>query len=336
MPRFAFRINPKKLILRELTPPTCCVAYSRGPWSNLPLPSAGGRIHDRSRQMQSGEGAQERGVPVRIERTVAADYPVTTSVRGGDHAIDRDPTRNTLPGNRPEEGRIPEGEHPAVRGHQPVPTPVGRRRHAHDGFVERHAPGRAMELRFPKENTPPSEATNQYPPPSGVAAMPTMGLLSAMPPVEPWNCAFPKENTPPSEATNQYPPPSGVAAMPTMGLLSAMPPVEPWNCAFPKENTPPSEATNQYPPPSGVAAMPTMGLLSAMPPVEPWNCAFPKENTPPSVAVIHNPCPWLGGIASCSIRVCSVVLLLRLFEKTRRQNSHFPAHSSFRRGSQRP
>src|ERR1700685_4160951 len=102
------------------------------------------------------------------------------------------------------------------------------------------------------------------------------------------------------------------------------PGTDPRKVAFPKENTPPSEATNQYPPPSGVAAMPTMGLLSAMPPVEPWNCAFPKENTPPSVAVIHNPCPWLGGIASCSIRVCSVVLLFRLFAENPAANQTLP------------
>ena len=52
---------------------------------------------------------------------------------------------SAMPPVEPWKGAFAEGEHPAVGGHQPVPTTVGRRRHAHDGLVERDAPGRAVE-----------------------------------------------------------------------------------------------------------------------------------------------------------------------------------------------
>ena len=58
--------------------------------------------------------------------------------------------------------------------------------------------------------------------------------------------------------------------------------------------------------------MPTMGLFSTVPPVDPWKLASPKAKTPPSEPTIR--IPWLlaAGTRSCSMSVCSVVVLFRL------------------------
>ena len=123
-----------------------------------------------------------------------SQYPPVGRVGGDPH----DRRSSGRPPIDPVEGGVAEGEHPAVRGHQPVPAAVGGRGQADDRGVERafrpssRRTGRRRRRRSRRRRPPAS--TPRRP---AVGTMCSTGALRARPSIDPWYDGCPWAETPP-------------------------------------------------------------------------------------------------------------------------------------------